>query len=697
MSRLAGLFEACRTEDRSALIGYLPTGFPDVPTSISAMTALVEAGCDIVEVGIAYSDPGMDGPVIAAAAETALHGGVRVRDALAAVEAISNAGGRAVVMTYWNPVLRRGVDAFARDLASAGGLGMITPDLIPDEADEWLSVSDAHNLDRIFLVAPSSTPERLAATVEASRGFVYAASTMGVTGARDAVSVAAPELVGRVKAVSDIPVGVGLGVRSREQAAQIGAYADGVIVGSALVSALNGRYRCGSVADRGTRQWRAAEDYCVTTTVLAYIPSPSQGVWHLGPLPLRAYALFIVAGMVAALLIGDKRWQERGGEPGVIYSIFWWAMPFGLIGGRLYHVITDWQTYFGDDGAGFFAAFRIWEGGLGIWGAVALGGVGAWIGCRQHGIPLPAFGDAVAPGIVLAQAIGRLGNYFNQELYGRPTTLPWGLEIYERRDAGGYLDSLNGVSTGQLVEVVHPTFLYELLWNVLVFAALIYIDRRFKIGHGRLFAMYVAGYCVGRFWIELMRSDHASMPVEGIRVNSFTATFVFIGAVVYIMVAPKGREDPATLKGNALDDEEDTAVEEFAKELTGVAAATTGVVAAAKVAGEFEDEDAKAVAEEEADDLEETPSEEAEPEADEVQPAEVEAEAEADEESESAEAAQETEPEAETEEAEPEAEVAVDAAEEAKEADVVGRRRTGDRGRRRAGADGGRRGARTRG
>ena len=232
------MFEECRAEGRSALIGYLPTGFPDVPTSISAMTAMVESGCDIIEVGIAYSDPGMDGPVIAAAAEAALHGGVRVRDALAAVEAISKAGGRAVVMTYWNPVLRWGVDAFARDLAAAGGLGMITPDLIPDEADEWLAVSDARDLDRIFLVAPSSTPERLAATVQASRGFVYAASTMGVTGARDAVSVAAPELVRRVKAVSDIPVGVGLGVRSREQAAEIGAYADGVIVGSALVLAL---------------------------------------------------------------------------------------------------------------------------------------------------------------------------------------------------------------------------------------------------------------------------------------------------------------------------------------------------------------------------------------------------------------------------------------------------------------------------
>ena len=236
---LADVFAACRAEDRSALIGYLPTGFPDVATSISAMTAMVESGCDIIEVGVAYSDPGMDGPTIAAATEVALRNGVRVRDALAAVEAITNAGGNAVVMTYWNPVLKWGVEAFARDRASAGGLGLITPDLIPDEADEWIRVSDQHGLDRIFLVAPSSTPERLATTTSVSRGFVYAASTMGVTGARDAVSDAAPELVRRVREVSDIPVGVGLGVRSREQAAEIAAYADGVIVGSALVTALN--------------------------------------------------------------------------------------------------------------------------------------------------------------------------------------------------------------------------------------------------------------------------------------------------------------------------------------------------------------------------------------------------------------------------------------------------------------------------
>jgi prolipoprotein diacylglyceryl transferase len=312
-------------------------------------------------------------------------------------------------------------------------------------------------------------------------------------------------------------------------------------------------------------------------------------VWHIGPVPLRAYALCIIAGIVAALIIGDRRWVARGGQTGVIYDIALWAVPFGLIGGRLYHVMTDWRTYFGADGAGFGAALRIWDGGLGIWGAVALGALGAWIGCRQRGIPLPAFGDAIAPGIILAQAIGRLGNYFNQELYGRATTLPWGLEIYERRNSDGVLDSLNGVSTGQLVEVVHPTFLYELLWNLLVFAALLYVDRRFKIGHGRLFALYVAAYCVGRFWVELMRSDMATH-IAGIRINTFTSTFVFIAAVVYIMVAPKGREDPESLKGNDEDDGE-SPIDEIGEELVAVAA-TSGVVAAATVAG-AEDSGAK--------------------------------------------------------------------------------------------------------
>ncbi|SHP22706.1 prolipoprotein diacylglyceryl transferase [Mycobacteroides abscessus] len=300
----------------------------------------------------------------------------------------------------------------------------------------------------------------------------------------------------------------------------------------------------------------------MTVVNLAYIPSPPQGVWHLGPIPIRAYALCIIAGIVAALIIGDRRWEQRGGERGVIYDIALWAVPFGLVGGRLYHVMTDWQTYFGAHGKGIGKAIAVWEGGLGIWGAVALGGVGAWIACRRRGIPLPAFADAIAPGIVLAQAIGRLGNYFNQELTGGPTTLPWGLELFYRRSADGTVDvlNLNGVSTGEVAQVVHPTFLYELLWNVLVFVLLIVVDRRFKIGHGRLFAMYVAAYCVGRFCVELMRVDPATQ-FGGIRVNSFTSTLVFVGAVAYILLAPKGREDPATLGGtpSSADGGDDTA------------------------------------------------------------------------------------------------------------------------------------------
>ncbi|WP_433604477.1 prolipoprotein diacylglyceryl transferase [Prescottella agglutinans] len=288
-----------------------------------------------------------------------------------------------------------------------------------------------------------------------------------------------------------------------------------------------------------------------STQILAYIPSPPQGVWYVGPLALRAYALCIIAGIIVAIVWGDRRWVARGGEKGTVLDIAVWAVPFGLIGGRLYHVLTDWTTYFGP-GGNPVDALKIWQGGLGIWGAVALGAVGAWIGCRRRGIPLPALGDAIAPGIILAQAIGRLGNWFNQELYGRETTVPWGLEIYERTDSAGRIDTLDGVSNGVVQQVVHPTFLYELVWNLLIVVLLVVVDRRFKIGHGRLFALYVAGYCAGRFWIELMRSDHAT-EILGIRVNSFTSAIVFVCAVAYFVLATKGREDPSELKPHARD------------------------------------------------------------------------------------------------------------------------------------------------
>src|SRR5215475_9979752 len=230
-------FEAARAESRAALVGYLPAGFPTVDESIAACHAMIDAGVDLVEVGMPYSDPVMDGPVIQAAAEHALKAGVRTADVFRVVEAIA---GRVptVVMTYWNPIERYGVARFARDLAAAGGAGLITPDLIPDEAGAWMTASDEHDLDRIFLVSPSSTDARLAMTVSACRGFVYATSVMGVTGARAQTSELGRELVARTRKVTDLPIGIGLGVRDGEQAAAIGAYADAVIVGSALVSCL---------------------------------------------------------------------------------------------------------------------------------------------------------------------------------------------------------------------------------------------------------------------------------------------------------------------------------------------------------------------------------------------------------------------------------------------------------------------------
>ena len=237
MARLDSLFEATRAEGRAALAGYLPAGFPSLAASVDLFRGMVAGGCDLIEVGLPFSDPVMDGPTIQAAADKSLRAGFRVRDLFGVVESIASAGGRAVVMTYWNPVYRYGVDAFARDLAAAGGLGIITPDLIPDEAAEWIAAADAHDLDRIFLVAPSSTEERLALTTSVSSGFVYATAVMGVTGARDAVGSAAPELVRRVREHTVTPVGVGLGVRSGAQAAEVAGFADAVIVGSAFVSA----------------------------------------------------------------------------------------------------------------------------------------------------------------------------------------------------------------------------------------------------------------------------------------------------------------------------------------------------------------------------------------------------------------------------------------------------------------------------
>ena len=271
------------------------------------------------------------------------------------------------------------------------------------------------------------------------------------------------------------------------------------------------------------------------------IPSPGTAVWHLGPLPLRAYALCILLGIFVAMWVGDRRWVARGGQRGLVYDIALWAVPFGIVGGRLYHLATDWQTYFGPGGAGLARAVAIWEGGLGIWGAIALGGVGAWIACRRAGVPLPPMADALCVGVALAQAIGRFGNWFNQELFGRPTDLPWGLEIDLTHRPSGY----------EQYATFHPTFLYEALWLVLVAVVVVWADRRWRLGHGRAFALYVALYCVGRLGIELLRIDPASH-VGGLRINVITSVLVGLGAVGYFVVSARlrpGREDPASLRG----------------------------------------------------------------------------------------------------------------------------------------------------
>ncbi|GAA2516953.1 prolipoprotein diacylglyceryl transferase [Pilimelia columellifera] len=265
--------------------------------------------------------------------------------------------------------------------------------------------------------------------------------------------------------------------------------------------------------------------------MLAAIPSPTTSIWHLGPVPIRAYALCIVAGIVAAALITDRRLNRRGAPKNAVLDVAVWAVPFGIVGARLYHVVTSWQGYFGPGGDPVKALY-LWEGGLGIWGAVAGGAVGAWLGCRQIGIPLTVFADALAPGLPVAQAIGRLGNWFNNELYGGVTSLPWGLTIHQMV-GGRALAGPDGKAVA-LPDLYHPTFLYELVWNFGVAVLVLVSDRRFKLGRGRAFALYAMGYTVGRFWIELMRSDPAN-EILGLRVNVWVSVLVFVGALVYFL------------------------------------------------------------------------------------------------------------------------------------------------------------------
>jgi prolipoprotein diacylglyceryl transferase len=270
----------------------------------------------------------------------------------------------------------------------------------------------------------------------------------------------------------------------------------------------------------------------------ATIPSPSDGVWDLGPVPIRGYALCIILGIIAAIWIGERRWVARGGNPGDVQDIAIWAVPFGIIGARAYHVATDWGRYFGD-GENPVTALYIWRGGLGIWGGVALGALGAYLGCRSKGIRFLPMADALAPGLLVAQAIGRWGNWFNQELYGRPTDLPWGLEI----------DRAHWPSdrTFEAGTTFHPTFLYECLWNLAAFFVVIWLERRFRLGYGRVVAVYVMAYTAGRGWIEYLRIDDVQYDdVLGLRFNVWTSIVLFIAAAIYFYASSRrhpGREE----------------------------------------------------------------------------------------------------------------------------------------------------------
>ncbi len=275
------------------------------------------------------------------------------------------------------------------------------------------------------------------------------------------------------------------------------------------------------------------------------IPSPSQGVWHLGPVPIRGYALCIIGGILVAIWLGERRWIERGGRANEVSDLALWAVPFGLVGGRLYHVITDWKPYFGE-GGNPWASLYVWRGGLGIWGAVALGAIGVMIGARRKGIKMLPMLDAIAPGVLVAQAIGRWGNWFNQELYGKETDLPWRLEIDVVDAQGKVIDHTYH----------HPAFLYECLWNLGAFGVVIWADRRFKLGYGRVVALYVMTYTVGRAWIENLRVDPVQMnDVFGLRLNVWTSIVLFTLAFAYFVWATKnrpGREEVVYVDG--LDD-----------------------------------------------------------------------------------------------------------------------------------------------
>ena len=276
------------------------------------------------------------------------------------------------------------------------------------------------------------------------------------------------------------------------------------------------------------------------TSLALEIPSPTTGVWNLGPIPIRGYALCILAGIVVALWVTQRRLEDRGGTPGQALDVAAWAVPFGILGGRLYHLITSPQAYFGEGGHPL-NALKVWEGGLGIWGAVALGALGAWIGCRRRGVRFLDFVDAAAPGVLVAQAIGRWGNYFNNEIHGSETTLPWGLKVYDWDQQAGHA-VLDAAGNPVVAGIFHPTFLYEAIYCLLLALGLVLLDRRTVLRRGQVFALYVAGYPVGRLFIELMRTDDANR-ILGLRVNVWVSILVFLlGAALFVLFRRRSGE-----------------------------------------------------------------------------------------------------------------------------------------------------------
>ncbi len=253
------------------------------------------------------------------------------------------------------------------------------------------------------------------------------------------------------------------------------------------------------------------------------IPSPSKAVWEIGGFPLRAYALCIIVGIIVAMVIATRRWRARGGTADSLELVIAVGVPCGIVGARLYHVITDYDLYFGP-GRDPIDALKIWQGGLGVWGAIALGALGGWLVARRKNIRFLALLDAVAPGILVAQAIGRLGNWFNQELFGRPTDLPWALEIEPQYRPAGY----------EQFATFHPTFLYEMLWCLATAVVLVLLDRKFRLGHGKVFALYIICYTAGRFWIEALRIDTVN-EIGGFRLNNYTALILFVAGLAWLV------------------------------------------------------------------------------------------------------------------------------------------------------------------